>query len=199
MSLNAGTWEAQVGPFNGREVVNYYVSVTDNSGRRERSQVKTFTVQTGPDTTAPTWRGQGQSNATPAPGRVVQLYAQGMDEIALRSATLETDETGTWGPRATYGSPMDLGDVYNTWVTSSFTWNNPAVPGNSTVHWRIVYADATGNVTTTPEMAFTIQDVPVDTQAPQYSSPNVSSMIAGQPAQFSLRWTDNEGVGWVYL
>ena len=55
------------------------------------------------------------------------------------------------------------------------------------------------NEATTPDMSFTIQDVPLDTQSPEYSSPSVNSSTAGQAAEFSLRWTDNEALDGLYI
>ena len=133
MTLNGAAWESAIGPFNPGDVIRYYVSVTDNSGRREVSPPRQFTVLAGPDYDPPEWRGQGQSDASPTFGTPVTLYAQGRDAIALSTAVLWTDETGTMEPKSVYGSPMDLGDVSNSWVTSSFTWFNPAIPAGTVV------------------------------------------------------------------
>jgi hypothetical protein len=42
MDYNNGTWQASIGPFVPGDFISYYVSVTDNSGRRERSADKSF-------------------------------------------------------------------------------------------------------------------------------------------------------------
>ena len=152
MALNGSIWEAVIGPFNPEDVISYYVSITDNRGRREHS-TNIVSIPAGPDIETPLWRNQGQSSATPVQGKAVQLFAEGFDEEALRSATLWTNETG-W---AVYGSPINFGDVANTWMPSNFTWNNPAVPVDTVVSWRIVYADAEGNAGTTADMSFTIR------------------------------------------
>jgi hypothetical protein len=42
MDYNNGTWKTSIGPFAPGDHIYYYVSVTDNSGRRERSADKSF-------------------------------------------------------------------------------------------------------------------------------------------------------------
>ena len=44
MDYNNGIWKTNIGPFQPGENITYYVSVTDNSGRRERSNEKSFTI-----------------------------------------------------------------------------------------------------------------------------------------------------------
>jgi hypothetical protein len=199
MTLNGSVWEATIGPFNPEDEISYYVSVTDNSGRRERSADKSFTIQAGPDIEPPLWRNQGQSSATPVQGKAVQLFAEGFDEEALRSATLWTNETGTWEAKTIYGSPINFGDVANTWMPGNFTWNNPALEVDTVVSWRIVFEDAVGNTATTADLSFTIRVATADTTAPEYDSPSVSSAVAGQPAEFSLHWTDDVALdGYVF-
>jgi hypothetical protein len=185
----SGLWETQIGPFSWSDDINYYISATDNSGRREISGNKNFVIPSAPDLGVPQWRNQGQSSATPAAGSSVDLFAEGKDAIALRYATLATDETGTWEKKTAYGSPMSMGDVADTWTLSSFTWSNPAIPEGNTVSWKIYYEDASGNEIVTDVMSFTLQTP--DLNAPNYFDPYQSSTTAGQTAEFGLRWTDN--------
>ncbi len=44
MDYNDGIWKTNIGPFAPEDNIVYYVSVTDNSGRRERSSDKSFVV-----------------------------------------------------------------------------------------------------------------------------------------------------------
>ncbi|MHC5182889.1 MAG: DUF2341 domain-containing protein, partial [Planctomycetota bacterium] len=186
----SGYWETQVGPFAEGDSVSYYVSVTDNSGRREVSADKNFSVALGPDTTLPQWQNQGQNSSTPPAGSSVHLYADGMDDRALRYATLATDETGSWEKKtAAYGSPMSLGDLEGTWVVSDFTWSNPSISWGTTVSWRIYYEDAAGNETATDIMSFTLQEP--DLEDPNYLDPSHSSELIDTPTELSLKWTDN--------
>jgi hypothetical protein len=53
MTYNGGVWDVNIGPFNSDDTIQYYVTVTDNSGRREKSAEKSFIVQPQPDTVAP--------------------------------------------------------------------------------------------------------------------------------------------------
>ncbi|MHC5076823.1 MAG: DUF2341 domain-containing protein, partial [Planctomycetota bacterium] len=186
---DGGFWETDIGTFEVGDNVTYYVTATDNSGRRVRSGNKSFSILLGDDSVSPEWRNQGQSSSTPTQASVVQLYAEAYDNIALRYATLATDETGVWEKKTAYGSPMDLNDVNNMWVMSIFDWNNPAIPEGNSVSWRIYYEDATGNETATDVMSFNLQ--PPDVEFPQYSDPCVSSKAAGDTVIFKLHWTDN--------
>lgn len=47
MALNGTSWEATIGPFNIGDAIHYYVSATNNSGKREISQEQQFTVLAG--------------------------------------------------------------------------------------------------------------------------------------------------------
>ena len=196
---NGGTWEATVGPFDPSDHIDYYVSITDNSGRRERSADKSFSIPAAPDYEDPEWRNQGQSNSNPVQGTSVLLHAEGRDNAALRYATLETNETGVWERKSAYGSPMDLGDVAETWTYTGFDWVNPSVAAGTIVSWRIWYEDASGNEVSTDTMSFTVEAPFVDNEPPEYFDPSTSSTDAGVPVEFSLRWTDNVGLdGYVF-
>ena len=183
---DGGFWETNIGPFGEGNSISYYVSVTDNSGRRERASDKNFSTL---ETEAPEWRNQGQSSATPTAGSSVDLFAEGKDMVALRYATLATNETGVWEKKTAYGSPMSMGDVADTWTLSSFTWSNPAIPEGNTVSWKIYYEDASSNESVTDVMSFTLQTP--DLNSPQYFDPCQSSITAGDTSEFGLRWTDN--------
>jgi hypothetical protein len=197
--IGGGLWESTIGPFNASDDVSYYVSVTDNGGRRERSGDKFFTVLAGPDSLPPEWQAQGQSDSNPEQGATVQLYAEGRDDTALRYARLETDETGAWADRPAYGSPMDMGDVADTWILSEFTWDNPTLAVGTIVSWRIRYEDSSANEVVTDVMSFTIEEPFADEESPQYFDPSVDSTDAGVEATFSLRWTDNVGLdGYIF-
>ena len=65
MTLNGSEWEATIGPFNPEDQITYYVSITDNSGRRERSTTKSFTIQAGPILSLPS--GATRDKAAPRP------------------------------------------------------------------------------------------------------------------------------------
>ncbi|MFH1101023.1 MAG: LamG domain-containing protein, partial [Methanobacteriota archaeon] len=56
---------------------------------------------------------------------------------------------------STYGSPMDM-EHNNQWQWSNFTWQNPNIPEETTVSWRIYYEDTSGNVICTNIMNFYI-------------------------------------------
>jgi hypothetical protein len=44
LDYNDGIWQASIGPFDTGDHISYYISVTDNSGRRERSADKSFVI-----------------------------------------------------------------------------------------------------------------------------------------------------------
>lgn len=55
----------------------------------------------------------------------------------------------------TYGSPLSLGNVANTWTWSDFIWTNGAIT-SGTIQWKIYYNDTLGNVNCTGILSFTI-------------------------------------------
>jgi hypothetical protein len=60
-----------------------------------------------------------------------------------------------------HGSPINMGNVAETWKSSIFTWNNPSIPAGTTVAWKILYVDASGNWNSTDQMTFTVTDAVV--------------------------------------
>ena len=191
MEPGATSWQVPLGSLAEGDVVEYYIAVTDNSGRRERSEVVQFTVQAA-DLEPPEWRNRTQSAEQLAPGAGILLQAEGFDAQGLREARLETNETGTWEHRPEYGSPLALGDIAQAWQSTLFTWNNPALAEDTSVSWRIRYVDAAGNETVTEEGTFLITTAGLDLQRPTYADPNVELQRFGEPGTFSLRWNDNE-------
>ena len=63
MTYNGGVWESEIGPFDVGDVIGYYVSVTDNSGRRERSEDKSLSSQRDLMTNLP--NGETRGKVTP--------------------------------------------------------------------------------------------------------------------------------------
>lgn len=188
-------WLTSIGPFDAGDRITYYVTVTDNSGRRERSADVTFTV--GADETPPEWRSAAQSSDVVVQGLPIELTAEGWDDVGLRDARLETDETGIWEERPEYGSPIQTGDVARDWLSTTFQWENAEISGGTTVSWRIRYTDVAGNATVTDAMSFLVQSKAE--VSPKYSEPDFQLKRFDEPATFSLRWTDDtELAGYVF-
>ncbi len=145
------------------------------------------------DDIPPEWQNQGQSKTAILRGENIGLYAQGKDNLALNSAVLATNETGTWqNITGSYGSPMNMGGIANQWAWSNFTWQNPAIPQERTIGWRIYYIDSIGNINATDIMSFTILSNPVITD---YTS---TAAYTGAGFTFNASVVDDDGVNSVY-
>jgi hypothetical protein len=99
MTWNGSIWETTIGAFAKNDIINYYVSVTDNSGRRERSGNKSFSVIS--DTSLPkveTFTAVSLSNSLSIP--ITAFTA--VDNIALsaymitESSTMPTPSDARW-------------------------------------------------------------------------------------------------------
>lgn len=90
-------------------------------------------------------------------GQTLNLTAEGFSGLGLGYAVLSTNESGEWVnyTDGTYGSPMSLGDVAETWTWSNFTWRNDSVSGF--VGWRIHYNDSIGRENSTGIETFYVQ------------------------------------------
>ena len=91
------------------------------------------------------------SNVGPANGTAIHkndstnIYALWNDNYLLDKSWLETNETGAWQNKTTYGSPATLSGS-SSW--SNYTWTNPSfTPGRFS--WRIYANDSFGNVNVT--------------------------------------------------
>ena len=138
---------------------------------------------------APPWTsGLGQNTSTPAAGEAVMLYATCQDDYNLSQAVLETNETGAFLNKSTYGSPDDLS---GTSSSANFTWQNGDVQGGTVVSWRIYLNDSAGNANSTGLMNFTTG---TDTSIPRWYSnqSDASAVGAGHLAFFNVTWNDTE-------
>ena len=95
--------------------------------------------------------------------------------------------------RSLYGSPMDLGDVADTWVWSNFTWHNPSIAGGTSVAWRIYYEDASSNMKATDIITFSVTP---DTNPPQWRSQgeSKSTLYAGESVGLYAQGFDDNGL-----
>jgi hypothetical protein len=121
----------------------------------------------GADTTPPSCRIK-QSMGTPAQGATVTLTANCTDDTGLAEIALYTDENGTMELVTDYGSPAE---VTGTSKIVTFKWVNPTIKIGTTVTWKVVAKDTSGNQGESTMMAFSIGAVP-DTTPP----------VAGKPA-----------------
>lgn len=63
----------------------------------------------------------------------------------------------------TYGSPLNMNSVADTWTWSNFTWCNTSITDGTAIAWRIYYSDTSGNENATDTHYFTVK-----TEAPEY-------------------------------
>ncbi|MEM7827971.1 MAG: hypothetical protein QW561_01380, partial [Candidatus Aenigmatarchaeota archaeon] len=105
------------------------------------------------DTTPPQWSNQGQNTSSIFSGESIKLFAHWTDDRNLSHAVLETNETGTWQNKTTYGSPLALSGN-ESW--SNFTWQNTSISAG-TIGWRIWANDSVGNWNVTNVMIFIVQ------------------------------------------
>lgn len=109
--------------------------------------------------TRPTSSNVGQNVSTPIQSQsAVKLYAYWTDNSKISYAILETNETGLWTNKSTYGSPM-LINTNQSW--SNFTWQNSSVPTGATVGWRIYANDTCNNWAVTSINTFQIQSISI--------------------------------------
>lgn len=104
----------------------------------------------------PQWKNAGQNRTFMSQSDAILLFAQGVDGGNLTSATLATNETGTWQNwSGKYGSPINFAPPNNSrWLWSNFTWQNASVSGS--VGWRIYYQDNEGRTNNTSVRNFTV-------------------------------------------
>jgi hypothetical protein len=88
----------------------------------------------------------------------IQLAVQTFDDVGLAYAWLSTNETGEWKnyTDGTYGSPIYLNNLANSWIWANFSWrNNSFLSGN--VAWKIYINDTTGKENVTDIKTFYVQ------------------------------------------
>ena len=88
----------------------------------------------------------------------IQLSAEVFDDVGLSYAWLSTNETGEWKnyTDGTYGSPIYLNNLANSWVLVNFSWKNDSFLAGS-VAWKIYVNDTTGKENVTEENIFYVQ------------------------------------------
>jgi hypothetical protein len=112
-----------------------------------------FDFQRAFDTQAPTFSNQDQSSDNIPQNGTVYLTAYWADSVQLDVAILETNETGTFQNRTTYGSPVNLTGNYSL---VNFTWINASIAPGTVIGWRVYANDTSGNWNATPLMNFTV-------------------------------------------
>jgi len=142
------TYSFQPGTYQWRSFAN------DTQNAFNVSLPQTFTITSPPPTdNPPTWQSAGSNTTTPPGGTAVKLYVKWSDDFGLSKAILETNETGTFKNKTTYGSPMSLSGT-SAW--SNFTWQNASVPVGTTVAWRVYANDTSNQSAVTTTQTFTV-------------------------------------------
>ncbi len=131
-----------------------------------------------------------QSTGAPARGAEVTLTTTCTDDIELKEIALYTDESGTMKKTTSYGSPAA---ATGTAKTVTFKWKNQAVTTNTTVTWKVIATDSSGNDGESTTLAFTVGGVP-DTTKPVAGKPAASptSPTEGTDVTVTSQLTDNK-------
>ncbi|MEM3408416.1 MAG: hypothetical protein QXT40_02765, partial [Candidatus Micrarchaeia archaeon] len=117
-----------------------------------------FDFQRAFDTIPPYYSNQNQSNNTIIIGSTNYLSVVWTDNVQLKTAILETNETGTWQNKTVYGSPVSM---YGTYYVVNFSWNNSSIPAGTVIGWRVWASDRSNNWNVTPIMSFTVLAPPI--------------------------------------
>ncbi|MEM5814349.1 MAG: hypothetical protein QXD77_00855 [Candidatus Aenigmatarchaeota archaeon] len=111
-----------------------------------------------------------QSTGTPAEGATVTLTASCSDDTELKEIALYTDESGTMLKITDYGSPAAVSGAK---ANTTFLWQNAAIEEGTTVAWKAVATDTSGNEGESTSLAFTV-GAAADTAKPTASKPVAS-------------------------
>lgn len=132
----------------------YVIYVNDTWGNINQA-MGNITVMVMGDTEAPLSTYVGQNATLVLPGDSVLFYAYWTDNTWLDTAVLETNESGVWANKTTYGSPMSLSG--NSFWTN-FTWVNSSVLEDNVFGWRIWVNDSSGNWNVTDIYTFVVPE-----------------------------------------
>jgi len=140
--------------WSGGAFANYGDTALSSGTSANTYEGSSLDFQRAFDTTAPTYSNQAQSaNSVPASG-TVYLTANWADNVWLGTALLETNETGAFQNKSTYGSPVSIRGNFSS---VNFTWSNASTPAGTNISWRVWANDTYGNLNVTPYMSFIIQ------------------------------------------
>ncbi|MFH0961956.1 MAG: VCBS repeat-containing protein [archaeon] len=183
------TWEnSSIYPDN---TIQWRIWAEDSSSNWGATSLQTFNVR---DSSEPVFGSYFENDSAPPVGGTVGLFAYWTDNFNLSEAKLETNETGTYQNKTTYGSPLIFFGAGN-W--SNFTWRNTSVVSGTKINWRIWAKDASGNWNVTPYESFLVFSG-VDSTPPKYYSvqDNTTSGQAefGDAIKLASFWQDNIGL-----
>ncbi|MEM4160141.1 MAG: hypothetical protein QXO35_03520 [Candidatus Micrarchaeia archaeon] len=137
--------------FDSKNFVNYgdtvLASTTGTTGSFS------FDFQRAFDTIPPSYSNQNQSSDAIIVGNTNYLSVVWTDNVQLKTAILETNETGAWQNKTVYGSPVYMRGTY---YVVNFTWNNASIPAGTVIGWRVWASDKSNNWNVTPIMNFTV-------------------------------------------
>jgi hypothetical protein len=133
-----------------------------------------------------------QSTGTPAEGATVTFTANCSDDTELKEITLYTDESGTMTMATNYGSPVVAS---GTAQTVTFDWKNAAIAQDTTVTWKVIATDTSGNEGESTTLAFTVGAAP-DTTPPEAGKPAAvpASPTEGAEVTVTSDLTDDKGL-----
>jgi len=141
--------------WSGGAYANYGDTALSSGTSANTYEGSSLDFQRAFDTTAPTYSNQAQNESSIPAGGAVYLTVDWTDNVRLKTAVLETNETGTFQNKSgAYGSPDSLNGNFST---ANFTWSNASTPAGTNISWRVWANDTYGNLNVTPYMSFVIR------------------------------------------
>ena len=123
-----------------------------------------------------------QSTGTPALGTMVMLTAVCTDDMGLEEIALYTDESGVMSKISDYGSPASVSGVE---ADATFVWTNAEIGTGTTVTWKVVAKDTSGNEGESTTLAFTVGGPP-DLVEPTIGIPVATPGTPGEGAEVTI-------------
>lgn len=174
--------------WNSTNFTNYGDSALTSDLLTLGTEAYSLDFQRAWDTKAPSYTNQSQSNNTITQADTNYLTVVWTDNVRLKTAKLETNETGVWENKTVYGSPISLSGTY---ALVNFSWYNSSAAPGTVVGWRVWASDAAGNWNVTGYMSFTV--TAADLVPPWYANQSQSSdsVAQGETNYLTVDWYDN--------
>ncbi|MBI4015542.1 MAG: PQQ-binding-like beta-propeller repeat protein [Candidatus Aenigmarchaeota archaeon] len=187
------TWSDPNKTLQHGSTVKWKFAGYDVGGNINSTTEKQFVIE---DTESPVITAIKQSTDIAGIGAVVLININVTDNAALGWATLETDESGIFGNKTVYGSPVNLrGDNF---ANIAFNWRNGSIKDGTTVKWRVYINDTAGNwiVSDQKSIRVLLDDSP---PVPVKSLQSSQEVAKGVPVNLGVLWTDNSELDQAFL
>jgi len=167
-------------------VVHWRAFAEDMGGNQEVSSMHEFKVVSEP----PEITAERTIPENPLKGELVKIEVDVTDDVGLKEAVLETNETGIF-------KEYDRKTVGGTSATVQFEWSEPEVAPGTVVAWRVKVIDLDGNVVEShPEFVIQPDTVPPTITKVEQSADRVPQ---GSILLLSAELSDNAGLSQAIL